>query len=804
MKKICTLLLCFIINMGAILAQHIQILAQSDRRPLENVLIHNQDTSKSMITDVNGKADISQFDALEMLYFSHVIYAAQRMTKNTLATQNYNLYLTEKLTYLDEIVFSADKSEVKKSDLPIRLETLTAQQIRLGNPQTSADLLSQSGAVFVQKSQAGGGSPILRGFEANRVLLVIDGIRMNNAIYRSGHLQNVITIDPNIIERLEVVFGSSSVIYGSDALGGVMHFYTRTPEILQPNFDLHGGGFVRYASANQEQTIGADLEYSKGKWAGLTHFTASNFGDIKTGKNGNPKHLEIWQRKHYQSFENQKDTTHLNPNPFRQIGTAYRQWDLMQKVVYEPHDNNRYSLNFQYSTSSNVPRYERLTEYSGNNLRHAEWHYTPQKRLLISARADFKDLSHFYDRASVILGVQHLEEGRITRRFGETTRNVRTEKVGVYSMNIDLTKKIKNKHHFSYGLESYYNKVISTAYTETIFGGERGQLSTRYPDGGSEMQSFSLYLNHRQKIGQYPEKIQFIFSQGLRYNYISLASRFEDKTFFPLPFDEAVLNNNALSGSLGGVLKFADNLGITMNISTGFRTPNVDDMGKVFDSEPGTVIVPNPNLKPEHTYNFEAGIRGKILKKVQFNISGFYTLLTRAIVRSQFLFNGQDSIQYDGVLSLVLANVNADRAVIQGWQVDISHPIGQFLELRHQMAQTFGSITSRNEPLAHIPPLYGKSALVWNYRKWNSELFVQYNGKKSLETYSPSSTDRLYLATPEGMPAWATWNYRLTYRFKNLTAQASVENILDRHYRVFASGLSAMGRNVVLSLRGDF
>jgi len=785
------------------IAQSIEVLSIDDKKPISKVLIFNADSSKVTLTDTEGKADISTFNLDEKIYLTHIIFQSQQTSKQQLSKNEYQIFLTEKVNYLDEIVFSANKSETSKSDLPIRLETLTAQEIRLNNPQTSADILAKSGGVFVQKSQAGGGSPVLRGFEANRVLLVIDGIRMNNAIYRSGHLQNIITIDPNIIQRAEVVFGPSSVMYGSDALGGVMHFSTRNPEITGEKLKLHGGGFLRYSSANNEQSLGLDLEYSHKNIAGLTHVTFSQFGDIKTGKQGNQSHIENWKRHHYQKRINQQDSMFQNSNSLTQIGTAYEQFDVMQKFLYQPHDNNQYSFNFQYSTSSNIPRYERINEYLGNNLKYAEWHYSPQKRLLFSARADFKDLSHFYDDASVILGVQNIEEGRITRRFDSSIRNVRIENVQVYSINIDLTKKIKESHFFTYGLESFYNKVHSKAHTENVLGGEQGKLSTRYPDGGSEMQSFALYLNHRQVFNNLG-KVQFIFSQGLRYNYISLTSIFEDKTFFPLPFSETTLANNALSGNLGLVLKFNDNVNFTLNSSTGFRAPNVDDMGKIFDSEPSTVIVPNPNLKPEYTYNIESSLRGKILQKIQFNLTGFYTYLDNAIIRNDFLFNGEDSIIYDGVLSKVLANVNAEEAILYGWQFDLSHNIGQFLEVRHQLAQTFGEVRSRNEPLAHIPPLYGKSSITWNYQNWAGDFFVLYNGKKALSKYSPSSIDRLDLATPEGMPAWMTWNTQMTYRFRNFTGQFAIENIFDRHYRVFGSGLSAMGRNFVITFRANF
>ena len=82
---------------------------------------------------------------------------------------------------------------------------------RLRNPQTTADLLGQIGSVFIQKSQMGGGSPMIRGFATNRVLMVADGVRMNNAIYRSGNNQNIISIDPFSLEDAEVIFGPGSI-----------------------------------------------------------------------------------------------------------------------------------------------------------------------------------------------------------------------------------------------------------------------------------------------------------------------------------------------------------------------------------------------------------------------------------------------------------------------------------------------------------------------------------------------------------------------------------------------------------------
>ncbi len=154
------------------------------------------------------------------------------------------------------------RSQSNRNEIAEKVAVISSKTISRSPLGTGADLLAMTPGVRIQKSQGGGGSPVLRGFEDNRVLLVVDGVRMNNAIYRSGHLQNAITIDPNTIERVEVVFGSSSVGYGSDALGGVIHYYTKSPQLnrvepLKLNFSSE------YNSATQAGLYHASASVSK-------------------------------------------------------------------------------------------------------------------------------------------------------------------------------------------------------------------------------------------------------------------------------------------------------------------------------------------------------------------------------------------------------------------------------------------------------------------------------------------------------------------------------------------------------------
>ena len=160
------------------------------------------------------------------------------------------------------------------------------------NPQTAADLLQSSGQVYVQKSQLGGGSPIIRGFSTNRLLIAVDGVRFNTAIFRGGNVQNIISIDPFAVARTEVILGPGSVVYGSDAVGGVMNFYTKKPKFsFKEGYSFSGNSTVRYATANKEKTGHFDFNIGAKKWAFLTSVTYSDFDNLRMGSHGPDDYL---------------------------------------------------------------------------------------------------------------------------------------------------------------------------------------------------------------------------------------------------------------------------------------------------------------------------------------------------------------------------------------------------------------------------------------------------------------------------------------------------------------------------------
>jgi hemoglobin/transferrin/lactoferrin receptor protein len=287
--------------------------------------------------------------------------------------------------HLGEVVVSANRFEQQRKNIPQSTEVIRAESMAFDNLQTSADVIQNTGNILVQKSQLGGGSPIIRGFETNKVLLVIDGVRMNNAIYRAGHLQNIITLDNAAMDKIEILYGPGSVMYGSDALGGVMHFFTKDPVLgLDGSNVKHGSAFARYSTADEEITAHLDFSIGGSKWGSLTSFTYSDFGDLTQGANRSDEYPDFGKRPFYVEQENGEDVTIVNPDPEVQVGSAYTQYDILQKFVYRASDAVTHKLNLQYSTSSDVPRYDRLTQLSpsgSGDPRYSEWYYGPQDRI---------------------------------------------------------------------------------------------------------------------------------------------------------------------------------------------------------------------------------------------------------------------------------------------------------------------------------------------------------------------------------------------------------------------------------------
>ena len=839
----------------------IQIIDGESNEPLIGATIinitRNPKGEDGTVTDVNGKTTLKAPGHRDQFQISYLGYATIKVRFFEIREKHKGIIKMFPGVEIAIIVDVVGRKDQATEEIPYEIQRVGLKEIASKNAQTSADILLNSGA-YIQKSQMGGGSPILRGFESNRVLLVIDGVRMNNAIYRNGHLQNSISIDNSILEQAEIIYGPGALMYGSDALGGVIHYKTRDPKLhFAPDgkdYQFTTNAYTRFSTANREKTIHLDMDYGTDRWGSLTSITYSDFGDLMAGSK-RPEGYEDFGMRKFFVIRNENIDEVLEGDPDLQRGTAYSQIDLLQKVKFQPSEHFYMVLNLQYSTTSNVPRYDNLLDTLGaaDQLKWAEWYYGPQQRLFASLKAKIQKPSLIFDKATFIASFQKLDEDRIKRKFRKRHRTFNLEDVYVYSFTGDFDKYLdkNHQHTFSYGFEGNYNQTASQAGRLDINKGTAiyDEL-TRYPSGGGTMLTYAGYAMYNWRS----KNKTFNFNFGGRYtnheigfNYLASDAEIID---WPESFYDGIsLTNKALNWGIGLTYRSKTNWLFKAVTSTAFRAPNLDDLAKVFPRN-GVANLPNTDLTPEFSLNYEAtlgkqiGVLNKEKKGSYLLLSGtgFYTELTDAIVREKGeLPNGDRTIVFDGDQYEVLQNFNTGEAYIYGlsgnaeWNWNdrvilksgINYIKGRRLYKELEPDRLIDTIV----PMDHIPPLYGRVSLTFKTEKLNVEGLVRFNGAKPLKEYSVSNINyqnRIYTVDREGtadniesglinknpapgesmydgLPAWMTYNVYVAYQFsKSFSINIGIENIADIHYRYFSSGLSAPGRNFSIAFRGNF
>ncbi len=792
---------------GLVCTSHSQIITvkgNETHKPIELVTLKSANPKAWVSTNAEGQANISALMGSEKIEIRKFGYKTEIKSYADIQKMNFEVMLTLSSTQFDEVVVSATRWSQTSRNIPSKISVISPKDVALYNPQTAADLLGSSGEVFIQKSQQGGGSPMIRGFATNRLLYTIDGVRMNSAIFRSGNIQNVISLDPFAIENTEVFFGPGSIIYGSDAIGGVMSFQTLTPQLSLTDKPLITGKTVsRYSSANNEITNHFDVNVGWKKWASVTSFTHSQFENLRMGKYGPDQYLKTYYVQRVDSV----DKVFENADPRVQNPSGYSQMNLMQKIRFSPNKNWDFQYGFHYSETAEYSRYDRHLETQGNGLpSSAVWNYGPQIWMMNNLSITHKGNNKVYDRMAVRLAQQYFEESRIDRKFNHHRLRSNLEEVQAYSANMDFEKSV-NKHRFYYGAEYVLNDVISTGTAVDIRDGSPMDVPDRYP--ASQWSSYAGYLNY-----QFLASDKFLMQTGARYSAFNMQSDFtRHLLFFSFDFTSSTVKNAATTGSLGLVYTPTETWKISINGSTGFRAPNVDDIGKIFDFAGGEVIVPNTSLNAEYAYNGELNISKIFGDVVKLDATGFYTYLDNAMVRRAFQVNGQDSIMYDGQMSKVFAIQNAAYGTVYGFNagIEIKLPSGFSLSSRYNYQLGREEMDNGNiSPSRHAAPAFGITRLSYQKDKLFMQLYAMYSAEVSYNNLNPEEQGKLVIYAKDAngnpySPSWYTFNFKAMYQFhQNIAVSAGIENITDQRYRPYSSGLVAPGRNFILSLRANF
>lgn len=805
MRKVWALLLFAFFSLTSIAQIKVQIIDAESNYPISQVNVNFYlDSNYYLLSDNKGFIEIPNSSQNFLITFEKTAYQTRSIYKEYLKDNNFIIALKPEAISFNPIVVSASKWKERLNEQPFKITSISSENIKLFSPQNTADALFNSGDVFVQKSQQAGGSPMIRGFSANRVLITIDGLRFNNAIFRSGNLQNIINIDPFIIDNTEIIFGPGSVLYGSDAIGGVMNIKTKDP-ILSINSTqlLVGSAQTRFSSANNELSSHFNINLGYKKWAFLSAFSFNRFGNLTMGTNGPDDYLSSFEVKRQDSI----DIKQLNNNPLSQLGTAYNQFNITQKIKFKPNKYSDWDYSLFYSETSTYGRFDRLSRQRNNQPISAEWNYGPQ--LWNAHVLSFKNnkRNYFYDELSAKTAYQKFEESRIDRDFNDPIRRTKLDQVNVFNLNLDLSKHINSNIHLSYGLEWVYNQIKSSGNELNINNLISNIALARYPN--AQYNSGGIYSALKIKL-----KNNNHIHAALRYSLFNIQADFSyQNQFFPILYNKLNSSFNSINGNLGWIKIFKNSFQVHVLFSNGFRAPNIDDIGKVFDSEPGAVIVPNINLKPEIAYNFETGISKIWNNKVKIETGIFYTYLGNAMVRRPFQFNGSDSIIYNNVNSQIFAIQNAAFAFVYGAFLTFNAKLNNGFSLSVKANYQYGREQMGDEtlsPLRHVAPAFGMAQLNYDIQKLRLMFNFFYNAEVSYNNLSRESQNSAFLFAKDQQgrpysPSWYTLNLKFIYAFEeNFNLNGGIENISDIRYRTYTSGISAAGRNFVLGLMIKF
>ncbi len=400
-----------------------------------------------------------------------------------------------------------------------------------------------------------------------------------------------------------------------------------------------------------------------------------------------------------------------------------------------------------------------------------------------------------------------------------------------------------------------HNIVYSQAGKITMTTGavSRGGVYTRYPSERSTMTGLAGYLNYRFKTND----SVFSLTGGLRYSNVRLFALYDEADLALIQWPDNYINggistnNSDLTWGTGITINTKDKWQLRVLGSTAFRSPNIDDFAKIRVNGKFAVL-PNTNLAPEHSFNGEVTLakqfgrmnnkRGTTLK---LSATGFYTYITDVIVRKLGETpTGDSCIVVDGECFTVQQNFNEQNAFIYGASGNLEFKINNNWTFKSGINYTKGRTEFTYEPedksfptidtlvpLAHIPPLYGQSSLSYQNDRFRIEGVVRFTAKKPVEEYAITgaeynddgqvfydrggSSDNLeftpFVRDANNQPifvgslGWTTFNIYSSFKFNDkFSIDVALENITDVHYIPFSSGLSAAGRNYIVTLRATF
>ena len=629
------------------------------------------------------------------------------------------------------------------------------EEVERESPQVLAEALRGRVGTFFQQTTPGQGTAIIRGLKGSQILHLVDGMRLNNAFFRSAPNQYLALVDAYAVEQTEVIRGSAGTLYGADAMGGVIQMLTGEPEFRGDDWTLEADGYASYRHADRGKVFRAESAMGKEGMAFSAGVTWQDYGDRRTGSE--------------RISPSEYDSTAADAKLFFGLGEYS---DLM--------------LSYQTVDQPNTPRVDELIPGFGQDEPSSElFAFRPNQRDFYHARFRTAPGLLWLDHVEVHLARQTITDDRRTRDFGSTLTTDESNESELTGLTVELGTPLTSRLHLTYGVELYYDDVSSSRRRTDSTTGVTERVPGRFPDDSS-MDSIAGYL-----YGEWDPHPNLTIGGGMRY------SRFDIK----LPQasgGDATLEPDDVSGDLHVTWRLTDGLNLVSNLGRGFRAPNIFDLGTLGVRPGNRFNVANPDLDPETVWSLDAGFKFSSARWGA-ELFGFYSDYDDKITS---IATGE--ITPEG--RTVVRSENANQVEIYGIEAGGQYQLTERLELYGVLNYARGDeedAEGNDEPADRMPPL-------------NAKLGAIYTPTDTLrfEAYSLMADDQDRLSDrdeddpridPNGTPGWGTINLALDWQaLPSTTVGFRVDNLGDRRYREHGSGIDAPGRSVGVWLRSGF
>lgn len=664
-----------------------------------------------------------------VFYLSYGIIHVNATTKNIFNDTSY--------VYLDSIIVKSRMLQKNKLNLPYSLVQKNTEAIKLGNYRTTPEALMGSSGVFVQKTNHGGGSAFIRGLTGNQTLLLLDGVRINNATFRYGPNQYLNNIDLYTINQIEVYKGTGSVEYGSDAIGGVIHLHSYKPSYNQQR-KWSSSTLLKYIGQNMEKTARTTVQYAQKNFAIQSGITLRDFGDLVGGKNVGIQ----------------------SPSGYGETGI-----NTIAKIALNK--AGEMTISSRFFIQKDVPIYHKvlLESFKVNKI-------AKQARNIHSIQWEKNLSSKYLSKIKVIQSLQYSNEARESNKLNNVIYRYERDQVNSNVTSVDLfanpTKNWQINSGIDYNLDKIASELIDKNLNTEISVNKRGL----YPNNSS-YKSFSVFNLHKIELQKWH------IEAGVRWNKFGI--QLSDTSI-----GNVNIKPSALVGNGGVSYQINTSNLVYASLSSGYRAPNIDDMGTLgivdFRYE-----LPTNNLAPEKSLHYELGYKLNT-KMVQFDLSGFYLKLKDIITRQKVIGSIINGYQ-------VYSKQNSDASFIKGFETNLALQFNIQFRWSSNLTYTYGQNETKNEPMRRIPPLFGQQELTWKKNK--TQILVQhlFAGKQDRLAQGDKDDNRIGI---NGTPNWNVFNISMNQQINNVFIQLGGINLLNEKYKTHGSGIYAMGRTYSL------